>query len=96
MKEFGFSDKEFLYSIERKFYSERLINERVIRTISEEELEKYYLSHQNEFSGKTFQQAYTEVKKRAEQEASKEYLVKYLTELKIRFPVRVLLEPSKN
>lgn len=90
LDEFGLSDAELTEHQRRRFYADRLLNERISAPLSEEEISAFYTAHPELFGGKSLREVHEQAAALAQKNAAKERLVKYVDELKSRFPVRVL------
>jgi hypothetical protein len=89
LAEFDISDAEFTEYLRRKLYADRLLAERVNGPPSEEEILNFYQAHPEMFGGRSLREAREEVVALTQQSVTKERLLRYLEELKSRFPVRL-------
>jgi hypothetical protein len=92
---FGYSKAELSEHLKRRLYADRLLAERIGAPPTEEEIEAFYEKNPELFGKRSYREAREEAALLAQKSLAKERLIRYIDELKGRFPVRVLLPAAR-
>lgn len=93
---FDVDEEELGAYLRKRYYASRLLDERLGTAPTREEVEAFYRTHPELFNGRPLEEVFETASLLAKKDLIRERLLRYLDELRSRFPVRVLLPAART